>query len=79
MSIENINEIAGERINNLFNYHTPTDPQIAQMQAIRQHAKLLAHMIDVHVPDGADKSAAIRLLRQCVQISNAGIVLDGKA
>ena len=66
-----------DKVDNLFKYHAPNEFQILQMQDIREHAKQLAMSIEMHVPDSADKSAAIRLLRQCVQIANAGIILNG--
>ena len=64
-------------IENLFSYHAPTPNQVLSMEILRDGAKSLARTINEVVPDGADKSAAIRLLRQCVQISNAGIILNG--
>lgn len=71
--------ISDALIEDLFNYHPPTKNQILSMEILRDSAKSLARVVNEVVPDGADKSAAIRLLRQCVQISNAGIILNGKA
>lgn len=70
-------QISNETLDSLFEYHAPNDDQIADMKLLRTNAKTLARTINNVVPDSADKSAAIRLLRQCVQISNAGIVLNG--
>ena len=69
--------ISPSTLDSLFEYHAPNENQIADMNLLRTHAKILAHTINNVVPESADKSAAIRLLRQCVQISNAGIVLNG--
>lgn len=68
--------LVSESVNNLFDYHAPDEFQIQKMNDIRGHAKQLAMSIQTMVPECADKSAAIRLLRQCVQIANAGIVLN---
>ena len=70
-------EISNDTLDSLFDYHAPTQDQVSSMNVIRNRAKDLARVINVEVPNSADKSAAIRLLRQCVQISNAGIVLNG--
>lgn len=65
-------------IEHVFSYHKPTEEQISKMQDIRYCARELAYAISVNVPDGADKSAALRKLRECVMTANAGIVLDGQ-
>lgn len=70
-------KISDAALDSLFEYHTPNEDQIADMKLLRSDAKILARTINKVVPESADKSAAIRLLRQCVQISNAAIVLDG--
>ena len=64
-------------LESLFDYHKPDDSQVDAMEHIRSMAKFLAVAINNEVPESADKSAAIRLLRQCVQSANAGIVLNG--
>lgn len=69
--------ISNAALDSLFEYHAPNEDQIADMKLLRTDAKILARTINKVVPESADKSAAIRLLRQCVQISNAGIVLNG--
>ena len=70
-------KLSNETLDNLFEYHAPNEDQISDMKLLRTHAQLFARTINKVVPESADKSAAIRLLRQCVQISNAAIVLDG--
>ncbi|MCP9494285.1 MAG: hypothetical protein MSG64_07505 [Pyrinomonadaceae bacterium MAG19_C2-C3] len=61
-----------------FDYHTPTSEQVEQMKLVRGVAKNLARAINSNVPDGADKSAAMRKLRECVMTCNAAIVLEKK-
>ena len=70
-------KLSNETLDGLFEYHAPNEDQIADMKLLRTDAKILARTINKVVPESADKSAALRLLRQCVQISNAAIVLDG--
>jgi hypothetical protein len=65
-------------IENIFSYHAPKDDQPAKYEAIRTVAKALAHTIIANVPAGADQTAAIRKLRECVMTANAGIALEGK-
>lgn len=67
-----------EQINNWFTYHTPTPEQLPLYQRLRDEAKSLALTINTCVPDGADKMAAIRLLRQAIMTANQGIACGGK-
>jgi hypothetical protein len=58
---------------NLFTYHKPTEADIEVMTEIRNHAKVLAEYVVSSVPRSADRSAAIRKLREFVMTVNAGI------
>lgn len=61
-------------IDNVFSYHAPTGPeQIATYQKIRDGGGALAHLIDQAVPDGPEKTLAIRNIQQAVMWANAGI------
>lgn len=60
-----------------FTYHAPTPAQVVSLQRINEAAHALAHMILLEVPPCADRSAAIRLVREARMTANAGIVLDG--
>lgn len=53
----------------------PTALQLARMESISGAAMNLARTIANTVPPGADRSAAIRKLREAVMTANAGIVL----
>lgn len=68
----------GDQIEHWFTYQTPTTDQIAQMRDLREKAKELAHLMVTHCPPSADRSAAIRLLRESIMTANASIVLGGK-
>jgi hypothetical protein len=58
---------------NYFTYHAPTPAQLVQYHEIRTAALIFAETINRHVPAGADKSAAIRLVREATFTANAGI------
>lgn len=64
-----------DEIEHLFTYHSPTPEQNAKYCSLRSAAKTLAHVIYAACPGGADRSAAIRLLRECVMTANASIAL----
>jgi hypothetical protein len=65
-------------LENIFTYHSPTGDQPQRYQAVREAALAFAKILDANVPDGADKSAALRHLRECVMTGNAAIALNGK-
>jgi len=62
-----------DQIDNWFTYHPPVGDQAQAYETIRFHARTFAHVINELVPDGADKSDAIRKLRETVMTANAGI------
>lgn len=61
-----------------FTYHAPTGSQITRLGIVSQAAKNLAYVIFDYTPDSADRTAALRKLRECVMTANAAIVLEGK-
>lgn len=63
-------------IENLFTYHAPNAEQQVRYQAIRAKAKEMAQVIVDSTAPGADQSAAIRKLRECVMTANASIALE---
>ncbi len=56
-----------------FEYHAPSETQIAQYALLRQVAKDFAMVILANCPPGADRSAAIRKVRDAVMTANAAI------
>lgn len=66
------------QLDNWFTYHAPTPAQLTAYGSIRSAAREFATVINDHVPNGADKSAAIRKLRECVFTANAAIACEGK-
>ncbi len=68
------NKITLENLDNVFTYHD--DPnRIPHYQAVREAAKQLATAILRNCPDCADRSAALREVRNSVMSANASIAL----
>ena len=63
-------------IENWFVYHPPNEIQIAKYLVIREKAKELAFCILDNCPESADRTAAIRKLREAVMTANASIACD---
>lgn len=67
-----------EIIESLFTYHPVTDEaQQLRYGMVRDAAKALALQIWKACPYGADRTDAIRKLRECVMTANAAIALNG--
>jgi hypothetical protein len=62
-----------EDINNWFTYHAPRPEQVQTYNEVRNKAKELAELFDSVLPDCADKSAAMRHLRETVMAMNLAI------
>lgn len=67
---------AGENLNELFKYHPPTGDQPERYERIRQAGKALALEIITCCQGCADRSAAIRKVREAVMTANAAIALE---
>ena len=65
-------------LDHVFSYHAPDAAAIAHMQELRESAKSLASLILQVCPRCADRSAAIRQVREAVMSANASIALGGK-
>jgi len=65
-------------IDNWFTYHAPSPDQIPRYDAIRRTARIMARVIWDQCPPSADRTAAIRKLRECVMTANASIACGGK-
>lgn len=66
-------------IDDVFSYHSPTPEQLPKYAAVREAARVFAHVIDANTPGCADRTAALRKLRECVMTANAAIALNGKS
>lgn len=60
-------------IDNWFTYHVPSAEQLVQYREIRTAAKIFAETINRHVPAGADKTAALRKVREATMTAIAAI------
>jgi hypothetical protein len=68
-------------LTNWFYYHPPTPDQSPKYTAIRAAALSFATVINDNCPDGPDKIAAMRLIRDAVATANGSIacwVEDGE-
>jgi hypothetical protein len=63
-------------LDKFFTYHPPKGDQPDRYAEIRANALHMARVINENCPDGPDKSAAIRKLRECVMTANASIALE---
>lgn len=61
-----------------FGYHNPDPFQIENIATVRRTLKQAAHTLMLNVPDCADRTVAIRHLRDAMMSANAAIVLRGK-
>jgi uncharacterized protein len=66
-------------INNWFSYHAPVPEQLAAYNDIRQAAKIYAETVNKHVPDSADKTAAVRKIRESVMAANLAVACNWPA
>lgn len=68
----------GELLDNWFSYHAPQGDQLERYEKLRTAAKGFAMAINDLAPDSADKTAAIRKVREAVMTANAAIACGGK-
>lgn len=66
-----------EILTELFRYHAPSSETLPKYAAINQAAKNFAEIILQNCPRSADRSAAIRLIRDARMTANASVALDG--
>lgn len=62
----------------VFTYHAPTDEDVEKYATIRLEARNLAETILLLCPACADRSTAIRKVREALMTANVAIALDGK-
>jgi hypothetical protein len=58
---------------NWFTYHAPTVDQIPRYETLRKAALDFACVIDANCPNGPDKTAVFRKIREAVMTANASI------
>lgn len=67
-----------ENMTEVFRYHAPSADQLESYTAVRRAALTFALVLREHVPHCADRTAALRKLREAVMTANAAIALKGK-
>lgn len=67
-----------DQLNNWFTHHPPTPEQVAQYESIRNAGRMLATVIVANCPPSADRTTAIRLVREAIMTANASIACGGK-
>jgi hypothetical protein len=68
------NRVTLDDLDNVFSYHDD-DRRIKHYQAVREAAKLFCRTVLENCPSCADRSAAIRSIREAVMQANASIAL----
>jgi hypothetical protein len=69
--------MTNEQIENWFTYHPPSKTDLVAYEKLRNAAKVFANAINDICPDSADKTVAIRKVREAVMIANASIACGG--
>lgn len=70
--------MTAEQLQNWFTYHAPTADDLQKYEALRNAGLQLGATINVLCPESADKTAAIRKVREVVMTANASIACGGK-
>jgi len=77
-STEVLLESQEQVLDDLFTYHAPTPEQLPKYDAIRKGARYFASIVLANCPSSADRSAALRQIRQAMMTANASIALHGR-
>jgi hypothetical protein len=65
------------QLHDLVEYHSPSPEQVAKMAEIRNATHCLIVMIDTFCPPSADRTHAVRCVRDAMMTANRSIVLNG--
>lgn len=68
-----------DEIRDLFTYHAPSPEMTAKFLKVREAIEGAAVAIDENCPPGADRTAAMRKLKEAHMTANASIVLEGRS
>lgn len=61
-----------------FDYHKPSDEQVDRISVIRNAHKNLVKVVWDNVPNGPDRTVAVRKLHESMMTCNKAIVLEGE-
>lgn len=67
------------QLDHVFKYHAPSPDQLPKYEALRSSAKAFAETIMRNVPPSADRTAALRKVREAVMTANSAIALSGRS
>jgi hypothetical protein len=67
-----------ETLEEIFTYHAPEPDQVPRYERLREAALEFASAICEEAPPCADRTAAIRFVREAVMTANAAIALKGR-
>jgi hypothetical protein len=69
------NKVTLENLKEVVYWHKPSEDQVKRMEGIAQHCETLMMRILYHVPDCADRTVALRCIREARMWANSAIVL----
>lgn len=64
------------QIDNWFSHHSPDSDQLERYELIRKTAKVMANVMVKTIPPCADRTSALRKLRETVMAANAAIACN---
>lgn len=70
------NKITPENLDNVFSYHRPTPDQAQRHESVKVAARAFASEVLRLAPDCADRSAALRHVREAMMTTSAAIALE---
>jgi hypothetical protein len=70
--------MSSEQLDNWFTYHAPSSDDLVAYEKLRNSAKEFAKAINDLCPESADKTTAIRKVREATMTANASIACKGK-
>jgi hypothetical protein len=70
-------EVTLETLDDVFSYHAPEGDQPQRYVTIREGAKAFARIILENAPRSADRSSALRKVREAVMDANSAIANKG--
>ncbi len=74
-----LNEEQSKQLDDIFTYHPATDEDLEAYAAINTASKVLARTILEHCPGSADRTAAVRLVREARMTANASVACKGRS
>lgn len=75
---DRMGKVNKDNLEKVFTYQPPTKEMVEKMICVSDHCIALGNIILGLVPECADKSDALRKLRELRMIVNSAIVLDGE-